>query len=36
MMPLKGIPLMIDLLLLGTLFAFFIACGLCAGLCEKL
>jgi len=27
---------MIDLLLLGTLLLFFVACGLYAGLCEKL
>ena len=32
----KGTTLMIDLLLIGTLFAFFVACGLYAGLCEKL
>jgi hypothetical protein len=34
--PLKGTPHMIDLLLLGTLLLFFVACGLYAGLCEKL
>jgi len=27
---------MTDLLLLGTLLVFFVACGLYAGLCEKL
>jgi hypothetical protein len=33
---LKGTPPMTDLLLLGTLLVFFVACGLYAGLCEKL